>query len=67
MRAFGPLMGAIISSAQREGGLAKGKRKEVATPRTPKPGGPQAASTHDNAGHDEWSDSDGDDDDDDSE
>ena len=44
MKAFGPLMGAVISSTQREGGTAKGKGMDVATPLALRPGGPHAAS-----------------------
>ena len=59
--AFGPLMGAIIKSVQRERGGTKGEGKGVATLPTPTPGGPEAASTH---GHNDWVDSDCDGDDD---
>ena len=40
---------------------AKGKEKEVATPLTLKPGGPQATGTYDSDSHGEWSDSNDDD------
>ena len=57
VRAFGPLLGAAISSVLREGGKTKGKGKEGVTPLILKPGDRQAAGTPDNSDHDEWSDS----------